>query len=64
MKIKIVSDGTAANTHVVNAETSQVIDNVIGITWSCNIDLPFANALIEFGNVPVEISGEIEGQEN
>ena len=34
MKLKIVSDGTAENTHIVNAETGEEIENVINLEVS------------------------------
>ena len=34
MKLKIVSDGTAENTHIMNAETEEEIDNVINLEVS------------------------------
>ena len=34
MKLKIVSDGTAENTHIMNAETEEEIENVINLEVS------------------------------
>ena len=34
MKLKIVSDGTAENTHVINAETEEELENVINLEVS------------------------------
>lgn len=34
MKLKIVSDGTAENTHILNEETDEEIENVINLEVS------------------------------
>lgn len=34
MKLKIVSDGTAENTHIINAETEEELENVINLEVS------------------------------
>ena len=34
MKLKIVSDGTIENTHIVNAETDEELENVINLEVS------------------------------
>ena len=34
MKLKIVSDGTAENTHIINAETEEELENVINLEIS------------------------------
>ena len=34
MKLKIVSDGTAENTHIMNAETEEEIENIINLEVS------------------------------
>ena len=34
MKLKIVSDGTAENTHIMNAETEEELENVINLEVS------------------------------
>ena len=36
MKLKIISDGTAENTRVVNAETDEVIENLINLEVSAD----------------------------
>ena len=34
MKLKIVSEGTGATTKVVNAETGEVVENILGLEIS------------------------------
>ena len=44
MKLKIVSDGTAENTHIMNAETEEELENVINLEVSMdafNIEAAF-----------------------
>ena len=44
MKLKIVSDGTAENTHIMNAETEEEIENIINLEVSMdafNIEAAF-----------------------
>ena len=44
MKLKIVSDGTAENTHIINAETEEELENVINLEVSMdafNIEAAF-----------------------
>jgi hypothetical protein len=33
MKVKIVSDGTTRGTQVLNAETGEQVEGVVGIVW-------------------------------
>lgn len=62
MKIKILSDGTARGTKVINQETGEEIDprQLVSIEWYCNsTDKRLAEAKIEFRQVPVEIVAEV-----
>lgn len=54
MRIKIISDGTPQNTSIVNMETGQTMENVIGIQWEIDIDRR-ATAWIHVHNVPAEL---------
>lgn len=57
MKIKIVSDGTARETRVVNAETGEEVENVTRVAWNCTAP-ERARATVEFVGVPIEAIGE------
>ncbi len=58
MKIKIISDGTANNTKVIDADSGEDLTKQLGvtsITWNVNSDKTFAQAILVVRNVPVEI---------
>lgn len=54
MKLRIVSDGTPLGTHIVNAETGERIENVLGVQWEIN-GRQTARAIIEVKDVPVDL---------
>jgi hypothetical protein len=60
MKIKIIGDGSLANTQVLNAETGERLENVYFVSWKldgrdgCSI----VNLVIR--NVPIDVSGELK----
>lgn len=55
MKIKILSDGTARTTRVVNAETGEVIDGCYSVKWKVDTDSRISTAILAFRNIPVDI---------
>lgn len=57
MKLKIISDGTANGTQVVNAETGEQVDYIKSITWYCTID-ELATAVLEVVDVEIEAKAE------
>lgn len=62
MKIKIVSDGSACNTKVVNAETGELITGVIHIHWTCDASEVIAKVFMEIADVAVDLVGNTEEQ--
>lgn len=60
MKIKIVSDGTPYNTHVLNADTGEKIEGITSIHWRIDSASEFAHTVLTFEVVPVEVIGETE----
>jgi hypothetical protein len=69
MKIKIISDGTVVGTKIVNAETGELIENVISVDWKISVRddhqgwrdgygaLP--TCIVEFVGVAIDATGEI-----
>lgn len=55
VNIKIVSDGTALGTRVVNAETGEAVDGVTAIRWSVDWKSGQVRAIVEYTAVPVEL---------
>jgi hypothetical protein len=55
MKLKIVSDGTNAGTHLIDEDTGEVIHKISKLTWEASSDDPLTKATVEFTNIPVEI---------
>lgn len=60
MRIKIISDGTAVGTRVVDRDTGEQLRNVIGIRWRIADYDDRAIAQIEFSNVEVELEAEVK----
>ena len=60
MKLKIISDGTAWGTRVVNAETGEQIEYVSTINWFWEPKDWGARATIEVVNVEVDL--EVDGR--
>jgi hypothetical protein len=54
MRLKIVCDGNAHSTQIVNADTGEPVENVMGIEVS--IDSFNVEAVILIKDVPVEIN--------
>jgi len=59
MKIKIISDGTANGTKVVNAETGELVHHVSSVEWKVSVESSLAEAVVTFSNVAVEIEAEL-----
>lgn len=59
MKIKIISDGLAENTKVINVETGKLIEDIATAEWSCKVK-ELATAKLTFINVAIEAVGEVE----
>ena len=71
MKLKIISDGTNWGTSVVNQETGEALDNVVGVVWEAQANdgsMSKPTCVITMFGVPVELqldSEEVEfGDEN
>ncbi len=59
MKLKIVSDGRAINTHV-ETEDGHEIKGVQSIDWHVDVESGLATAEIKFVNIPVDIVGDTD----
>lgn len=61
-KLKLISDGRLWNTKLVDAETGEMIANVISVEWRLsrenNDHLAVATVVIE--EMPVELTGPID----
>jgi len=61
VKLKVVSDGTAYNTRVENADTGELLEGVSAIFWSVSVG---GDRVAQLGitvlQVPVELVGEAE----
>jgi len=57
VRIKIISDGTAPGTRVVDARTGEPIDGITAISWKVDVNR-LAEATLTFIKVPVEAEGE------
>lgn len=57
MKLKVISDGTALGTKVINAETGEAIENISRISWELDASVYIAQAVIEVIEIPVELTG-------
>ena len=55
MKIKIISDGIASNTHVVNMDTGEPISGVTKIEWGIYGPGQISECTLTLHNIPVEI---------
>lgn len=60
VKLKIISDGTAHGTKVVNIETGEMIDRVMSVKWQIDTDTSMATVELLLAIVPVEVVGESE----
>lgn len=58
MKLKIISEGTAGTTKVVNAETGEELENVVAVMWEANAHKgPDAACQISLMKVQLECLG-------
>jgi len=62
MKIKIISNGTAFGTKVVNAETGENVENISEIVWRCSVANKIAEADLRFNEVETDVIGETESE--
>jgi hypothetical protein len=58
MKIKIISQGTARTTRVINAETGEVIEGVTSAKWECSMENPVATATLTVNLAGIDVEGE------
>jgi len=61
MKIKIISDGTPKNTHVINTETGEEI-LCYSVEWSLSAGdrAPTVKLVLAMRGVALEVSGELQ----
>jgi hypothetical protein len=57
MKIKIVSDGTTRNTHVIDIETGDELEGVTHIDWHLEAG-DLARCTIKLHMIPLEIEAD------
>lgn len=60
MRVKIISDGTAVGTKLVNAETGELVENVTSLTWSATAGHGHGVANLTIEWVPAEIEADID----
>lgn len=60
MKIKIVSDGGPLSTRVVNAETGETLEGVVGVEWEHSAPGQLPRTVITVLGVPVEVYADID----
>jgi hypothetical protein len=58
MRLKIVSGGAGASTHIVDTDTGAKLKNVVKVVWSCEARR-LATCTLELVHVPVEVEGEV-----
>lgn len=56
IKLKIISDGTNLGTKIIDEETGTQVSNIKKITWKADYERSITTAIIEFFNLPVEIT--------
>lgn len=57
-KLKIKSDGTAANTYVtLNGEK---VDNVMGVEWKCDTKTRIGSAVIHLRKVDLDVEQDVD----
>lgn len=56
MKLKIVSDGTAPGTKLVDAVTGEAVDNVIDIIWTVSAVDMISKAIVHMLAVPIDVT--------
>ena len=61
MKLKIVSDGTPMGTRVENAETGELLEDVVAVAWHIQVSgIPtLAVATVTLVNIPLDAVGEL-----
>jgi hypothetical protein len=59
MKIKIISNGIATGTKVINEETGEHLEGVTEIIWRCKVK-EFAEVELKLINIPVEVIGKLK----
>jgi hypothetical protein len=61
MKLKIISDGTNAGTHLIDEDTGEIINKISKITWEIDAKEDWiSKTTVELTNVPVEIVSKAE----
>ena len=58
MKLKLVSDGIAMRTKVINAETGEPLEGIESISWEINAMDRTSRMTLTFVNIPVEVYSE------
>jgi len=62
MKLKIISDGTNAGTKLINEDTGESVEFVQKISWEVSAKDFTCKAIVDFINIPVEITSKTEVQ--
>jgi hypothetical protein len=60
MKLKVISDGTAQGTKVVNEATGEELENVFAVQWTVDAQSGKSHASIGVVQVAMESLGEAE----
>jgi hypothetical protein len=57
MRLKIVSDGTPANTHVVDAATGEKVNGIVAIEWRIDSPTKLSEATITIRAMEIDVIG-------
>lgn len=55
MKIKIITDGTKTGIKIANADTDEIIENVIDVDWSADVKNATVYAIIKIKDPSIEL---------
>jgi hypothetical protein len=58
MRVKIISDGTSLGTRVVDAETGEILEGIVGLSWVATARSDLTAATITLMGVPVELESD------
>ena len=59
MRIRIISKGLGRTTHVEDAETGEMLEGVVAVSWECKVD-GLATAKLTIKNFELDAIGETE----
>jgi hypothetical protein len=60
MKLKIISNGQAIGTKIINADTGEEIEGIVSVKWQIDGPGELSKMELQFINIPVEVEGIVE----